>query len=263
MNSIAQNKKLLGLHHKRGFVMKSVAFHSPAKSDIAALVLVGLLLAPSISFGVALDTVNWAASSTNNGMGTGQLDGITVNYQSVAGFNSGETLTENWPSYQGTSAATAVTFQTGGVLGGGTNGTAETISFSAPVVDPILLVNFLGGLGHTFDGDFFNFGGHSFTVLSAFNATQSGNTMAATTAVTDTADDGYAIKFDGTFGPGNPLSFTYTSDGMGQNGLQTVGFTIGTASIPDSGESVLLFGLGLAAVALYRRSPLLGKDSQG
>ena len=242
--------------------MKNSSSYYPVKSGIAAFVLLGLVLAPSISFGIALDTVDWVASSTNNGMGTGQLDGITVNYQSVPGFNSGETLAEDWPSYQGTAAATTVTSQTGGVLGGGTAGTTETISFSAPVVNPVLLVNFLGGLGHDFDGDSFNFGGNSFTVLSEFNATQSGNTMAATTAVTDSADDGYAVKFNGTFGPVNPLSFTYASDGLGLDNLQTVGFTIGipSASVPDSGESVLLFGLGLAAVALCCR--LLGKTAQ-
>ena len=123
-------------------------------------------------------------------------------------------------------------------------------------------MNFLGGLGNTFDGDLFNFGSNSFTVLSQFNATQSGNTMAATTAVTDSANDGYAIKFDGTFGSSNPLSFTYSSDGLGQDGLQSVAFTVGVPSaVPDSDESVLLFGLGLAAVALYRRCPLLGKGS--
>ncbi len=244
--------------------MKNSSSYYPAKSGIAAFVLLGLVLAPSISFGIALDTVNWAASSTNNGLGTGQLDGITVNYQSVAGFNSGETFAENWPIYQGTAAATAVTFQTGGVLGGGATGTTETISFSAPVVNPVLLVNFLGGLGNTFDGDFFNFNGNSFTVLSAFNATQSGNTMAATTAVTDSADDGYTIKFNGTFGPSNPLSFTYASDGKGLDNLQTVAFTIGVPSasaVPDSGKSALLFGLGLAAVALCRRCAPVRQDS--
>jgi hypothetical protein len=100
-------------------------------------------------------------------------------------------------------------------------------------------------------------------VLSEFNATQTGNIMAATPLVTDSADDGYAIQFSGTFGPSNSLSFTYTSDGLGEDGLQSVAFTVGTpsASAPDSGESVLLFGLGLAALVLYRRCPLLSKDS--
>ena len=211
--------------------MKNSSSCCPAKSGLAGFVLLGLLLGPSVSLGIALDTVDWAASSTNNGMGTGQLDGITVSYQSAPGFNSGNTDPEDWPSYQGTDAATAVTFQTGGVLGGGTApGTTETISFSAEVSNPVLLVNFLGGLGHTFDGDSFDFGANSFTVLSAFNATQTGNTMAATTSVTDSADDGYAIQFNGTFGPSNPLSFTYTSNGMGQDGLQSVAFTIGIPS---------------------------------
>jgi hypothetical protein len=233
--------------------MKNCSSYYRAKSGIAVFVLLSLLVAPSISFGTAFDTVNWVADSTNDGMGTGQLDGITVNYQSASGFNSGETIAENWPSYQGTNAATSVTFQIGGILGGGTTGTTETISFSASVANPILLVNFLGGLNSPhFDGDLFNFGVNSFTVLSEFNATQSGNTMAATTSVTDSADDGYAIKFDGTFGPGNPLSFTYTSDGLGQDGLQTVGFTIGTTSVsgsvPDSGSTALLLSISALVI---------------
>src|SRR6185295_10105679 len=103
----------------------------------------------------------------------------------------------------GTGGATggSVTFKTGGVLGGAGGGTTETITFGATVVNPVLLINFLGGPPNAaFVADAFDFGINSFTLLSSFNATASGNTVSSTTSVTDSADDGFGIQFNGTFG---------------------------------------------------------------
>jgi hypothetical protein len=217
--------------------------------SIVVFLLAALAAIPSTSSGVDLDTVNWAPSNTPSGTGTGVLGGTNVvTYTTDFGFNSGETFPYDWPNQLGTAAATSVTFQLGGVLTGSTTGTLETITFGAPVVSPVLLVNFLGGpLG--FSDDVFQFGGNSFTLLSAFNAIQTVSGMAATPATTDSADDGFAIQFGGTFGPTNPLVFTYSSDGF-HAGLESVGFTIGTALVPEP-SSLVLAAFGLAGLAAW------------
>ncbi len=209
-----------------------------------------------------LDTVNWAPDSTVDGTGTGTLAGtIAVTYTTGVGFDAGETFPQNWANPatdQGTAGATggAVTYQSGGSLGGGDR-TLQTITFSAPVVEPTLLVNYLGGQA-TYAADVFNFGPNTFSLLSANNAVVASNTVSATTATTDLASDGFGLKFDGTFGPGNPLTFIYSSNGAGGNGLQTVQFTVGIPLVtPEpSGLGLLVLGAcGLAALARRRRQP--------
>jgi hypothetical protein len=208
------------------------------------------------AYALPVDTVDWAAKGTNDGMGSGTLAGgtITVSYISQAGFNSGETIPEAWASYLGTAGAVpgGVTHQTGGVLGGAVTATLEIINFSAPVVNPILLVNYLG----PDQGEKFNFVANSFTVLSIHDATANGNTITGVND-TDSPDDGFGLQFNGSFGPGNSLLFTYTTDGGGPDGLQTVGFTIGLppATTPEPSTFVLMggLGLGLFGYGYYRR----------
>ena len=216
----------------------------------------------SLAEASTLDTVNWAPDSTVDGTGSGTLAGtIAVTYTTGVGFNAGLTYPQDWANPltdQGTAGATggAVTYSLGGVLGGG-DGTPQTITFSAPVVEPTLLINYLGGQA-TYAADVFNFGSNTFSLLSANNAVAAGNTVSATTATTDLASDGFGIKFDGTFGPSNPLTFIYSSNGAGGNGLQSVQFTVGIPLVtPEpSGLGLLALGAcGLAALARRRRQP--------
>ena len=213
---------------------------------IAVILVVALIFVSSgATAWASLETVNWNADNTNDGSGTGVLAGtINVTYSSASGFNSGQSLFENWASYLGTAAATggSVSYQSGGILGGAAAGTTETITFSSSVAQPILLVNWLGYSGRNSD-DVFNFGSNTFTLLSSYGATSLG-TVVSGVGDTDTTNDGFGIQFQGTFGPGAPLVFTYTSDGTGTNGLQTVGFTIGTVPEPATIIIWSLLGMG-------------------
>ena len=214
-----------------------------------AMLLAGVNATPAGT----LITVNWASDSTVDGTGTGVLNGTNqVSYTTAIGFNAGESFpTSLWATSLGTAAATggAVTFDTCGVLGGGVGGTTETISFSQAIVNPILLINFLGGPSG-YAADSFNFGNTTFSLLSANNATASGNVVSSKMAVTDSANDGFGIQLNGTFGPANALVFAYSSDGLGSNGLQTVRFTIGTAAVPEP-SGLILLGLGFCGVLGY------------
>jgi hypothetical protein len=211
-----------------------------------------------------LNTVNWAPDNSVDGTGTGVLVGTnTVTYTTAIGFNAGETFPNRmWATSLGTAGATGggVTFDSGGALGGSKSGTTEKITFSSAIANPVLLVDFLGGNGHTSEKDTFDFGSNSFALLSSHNAVAVGNVVSSTMAH-DTIDDGFGIQFAGAFGPGNPLQFTYTSDGRGPDGLQTVGFTIGvapTAAVPEPCSLVLcgIGGLSLLAARWRRRQTL-------
>jgi hypothetical protein len=221
-----------------------------ATFPLAVFVCVSLLICSAQAGG--LDTVSWAPDSTVDGTGTGTLDVTNiVTYTTAVGFNAGTSGPETWINNLGNAAATggSVTSSTRAVLGGTAAGTTQTITFTSPIVQPVLLVNFLGGPGSN-SGDVFNFGTNAFTLLSSFNAMRSGNLISGTTP-TDSANDGFGIQFSATFGPGTPLQFLYTTNGLGQNGLQTVGFTVGipVAVIPEP-TSVALLGIGLASVCL-------------
>jgi hypothetical protein len=242
---------------------------TPMLRSASALSCGILLVAASASMAVTLDTVNWAADTKVDGMGTGMLGGSnTVSYFTTVGFNAGEESINNlWATNLGTAAATggSVSFQTGGILGGPVSAAPATqvITFSSTVVKPILLVDFLGGPGATggvFANDSFDFGTNGFTVLSSHNATALGNIVSSTTAVTDSADDGFGIQFVGTFGSKTPLQFRYTSDGLGSDALQTVAFTVGVPVPEPTSASVLLSGIiGVALLRRHRITRLKGR----
>jgi hypothetical protein len=194
---------------------------------------------------VFVDTVDWAPDGTVDGTGTGTLGAVTVTYTTVVGGNAGISFAVDWNNSLPTNDAvgTGVTNQEAGVLG--TLGVAalQIISFSGAVTDPILYVNFVD------DGTSIDLAGLSFTELDANNASFSGSVYTFAGAVNST-NDGFAVLLSGTFGPGTPVTFTYTTP----NAVDTVGFTVGT-SVPEPGSVALLGigGLGLLGYGWRRR----------
>jgi hypothetical protein len=114
---------------------------------------------------------------------------LTVTYTSAIGYNARVWVFENWAAYQGTGAATggSVNNESGGVLGGGPSiqTQTKTITFSQTIIEPILLVNYLGGPPDLYAGDTFNFGTNLFTVLSSHNVTFAGSVISSNTLVTE------------------------------------------------------------------------------
>jgi hypothetical protein len=174
-----------------------------------------------------VQTVSWAPDGSADGAGAGTLLGQTVTYSAIAVDDAGTSVALNWNTALGTNDAvgTGVSSQTAGMLGVGTSA-FQTVSFSSTVVDPIVYAAY-GEPGTSLD-----FMDVPFTVLDAHNATRNGTLVDFDNASANTADDSFAARVTGTFGPGNPLLLLYYN--YGATSTATMAFTIGVTDAPPT-----------------------------
>jgi hypothetical protein len=200
------------------------------------------------------DTIAWtnwtSVTSGSPGSGTGTIGSLSVSY-------SGQTngILSNYPSWTSTS-----TFS-GGIVGnappaannsikltGGVSLT-ETITFSSPVVDPIMAIWSLGAAGHQASFDF--------TPTETFNVLDGGPSAeyggSALTKVGDSvfgSEGNGIVQFDGTFS-----SITFTTPTFENYYAFTVGedATLTKGAVPEPGTLSLLV-LGLASLPFARRA---------
>ena len=204
------------------------------------------------------DTIVWtnwsSATSGNPGSATGTIGGINVTY---FGQTSGLTNVPSWTP--------ASTF-TGGVVGNapphtptiqieGGSPITETITFSSTVVDPIFAIWSLGAPGNTASFDFSSKSGQAFNILGGGpNAEFGGSALTSTGSVVHGSEGNGLVQFNGSF---NSITFTtpnfenYYAFTVGYDATLTGGETPGPVPEP---ETLSLFGLGLAALPLVRRS---------
>ena len=198
-----------------------------------------------------IDTVAWAPDSALDGTGTGTLAGgtITVNYSTVVAGNAGLSLNDNWNVSLATDGAvgSGATHLTGGIFG--TVNTAspqlQTIAFSSNVTNPILYINF----GDTTSS--MNFSTVPISFLDSNNAQLTGSVVTFAGA-NNNFDDGFAALLPGSYGPGNPIRFTYSTTVS----FDSTAFTIGLgaqATTPEPNTIALLGALSSAAILLLRR----------
>ena len=199
------------------------------------------------------DTIAWthwtSVTAGSPGTGTGTIGSINVTY---SGQTSG--ILTNYPSW------TPTTTFSGGIVGnpppaannsiqimGGVTYT-ESITFSSPVVDPIMAIWSLGAGGTPASFDFtptepFNivaggpsaeFGGSSITAMGNNVLGEEGNGV---------------VQFNGTFS-----TITFTTPSFENYYAFTVGedATLTGGGVPEPGTLSLL-GLGLSALPLARR----------
>jgi hypothetical protein len=209
-----------------------------SKLRTSLLALSALCASAGWAQALPLNTVSW------DGGTTGTLGSIVVTYTTTTppGWSTGYTIPEVWTTSLATSSvATTVTSETGGVIGGSVSGAIQTITFSAAVVNPILLFNY------TIDGETFDFGSATVTFLSGHNAALAGDLLTFVGSG-NTSNDGAALQLTGTYGPSNPLTFVYTYVGN----ADTVGFTV--ATVPEPGALGLL-AVGAVGLIAARRRP--------
>ena len=210
-----------------------------------------LVLGASQAHAQSVDTVAWTPDSTADGTGAGTLanGSIFVTYTTAVGAagNSGITYPVNWNTSLATAGAvgSGVTHFTGGVLGELASAQTQTITFSATVTNPLLLVNY------TDAPSTYNFGAIPIAFLSSHNAQLSGG-IVTFTGSNDSVDDGFAARLTGVFGPANPLVFQSTST-VGASQAFTIGQNIVASSTPEPGAYAFMAGLGIAGAGFLRR----------
>ena len=208
---------------------------------IAAVSVLSTFAAPAGAS--TITTVKWAVDSVKDGFGTGMLDGVTVTYNTLTGISGASYNGINWWTVgAGTSAVCSPCSDdpSASTMGTNTRGFQESISFSAAVVNPILLITY-GSLNSSID-----LSGLSFALLSSNHTQLSGNVITFS-AGSHTIDDGFAVQLNGTFGPQAPITFGFTP---GNGELDTIAFTVG--QVPEPASLSLAFA-GVFGLWIYRR----------
>lgn len=188
----------------------------------------GLLIsAASSTHAVDLINATWVSSGSVTTSGSGTLEGSTISITTTAVANGGITTGQDWDTIAFINNAGFSNIAPAGGIDLAFNGNAttpQTVTFSGSgVTNPFILINY------TEAGDTIDFGSNTPTLIAASNAQLVGNTLTSTGA-TNTANDGFVVRFFGTF---TNLSFNVVRSGA----QDSVSFSV---AVPE--PSTYLFG---------------------
>ncbi len=185
-----------------------------------------------------IDTIDFTPDSVADGTGTGTLANGTIAVTYTTQSNAGFTLGINWNASLATNDAVgtgATHLIAGAFAADNLTAATQTVTFDSAVTNPIVYVVFADpSTSLTFASPL--------TLLDSNNAQLSGGSLVSFVGATNTPDDGFAAQVNGTFGPGNPLTFLYSNQ---SGGTQSFSLTVGLnpAAVPEPGSIALFAGL--------------------
>jgi hypothetical protein len=210
------------------------------------------VLLPALAHADTIAWTNWSSVVAGNpGSATGTVGAFTVTY---SGQTSGSTNVPSWTP--------ASTF-TGGAVGNapphtptiqieGGSTLMETITFSSTVVDPIFAIWSLGASNTPASFDFSSKSGQPFSLLGGGPSTEfNGTGLTSSGSVVSGREGNGLVEFLGSYN-----SITFTTPQSENYYAFTVGYDATLTPTPAVPEpaTLSLFGLGLSAIPLIRRS---------
>ena len=209
-----------------------------------------LMLIAALGFSGAANAaqVFWTNWGDRTALGTISPLGVTVSYSGEV-----QSLISNYPSWEPVSTFSGGTVdnappQSGGIiqLFGGTS-TVDTITFSTPVVNPVMAIWSLGAVGA--QASFVFNGNEPFTIQSGGPSNEYGGSSITASGNTVYSNEGSGtIQFQGTYS-----QLTWTNP---QNEVW-YGFTVGAPAAVPIPAAAWLFGsglLGLIGVARRKKA---------
>lgn len=187
----------------------------------------------------AVYLVDWNTANNSTYTSGATLNARTVTVSTPAFGNSGDVYAGNWASMLGSGVAIDTNNDQGFSVATLTTGATTSISFSAPVTNPMVLFNWTDSSATTYDFSATT-GTGSFVSVAANSGSGSAtavNNVVSTSGYANTSGDGFLVRLTGTF---TAISFTATS---GSN--DTIGFSVGldgysvTTSIGANGSATV------------------------
>jgi hypothetical protein len=215
---------------------------------------------PALAHADTIAWTNWSSGIVGNpGSATGTIGSISVTY---SGQTSGLTSVPSWTpasTFTGGPVGNAPPNAPSVQLEGTTIGTPliyESISFSTPVVDPVIAIWSLGQVGDAASFDFSSKMSQPFILLGGGASLEyGGSALTSSGGVVSGSEGNGLVEFLGTFD-----TITFTTPNYENYYAFTVGYDTTldpgptpTPSVPEP-TTLSLLGLGLVALPLVRRS---------